>query len=106
MVGEVLLQLISKCISWVVNVEPSKALSPLQVGVGVPAGCVAAVHAVNSVHDDSSVQSGSKWTLLLDFSNAFNCVNREAIFLGESSHSFHGHLDRVVLWGSTFAAPW
>ena len=79
-VGEVLWQLISKCISRVVNVEAFRTLSPLQVGVGVHAGCEAVVHAVNSVHDDSSIPSGSKWTLLLDFANTFHCINHEAIF--------------------------
>ena len=64
----------------------SKSLSPLQVGVGVRAGCEAVVHAVNSVHDDSSIPSGSKWTLLLDLANALNCINREAIFEEVRAH--------------------
>ena len=54
-VGEVLRRLTSKCISRVVTAEVSGSLSPLQVGVGVPLGCEAIVHAVNSVLNDSSV---------------------------------------------------
>ena len=79
-VGEVLRRLVSKCISRVVNREASDALSPLQVGVGVPLGCESVVHAMNSVQDDPHIPSGAKWSLLLDFSNAFNCVNREMMF--------------------------
>ena len=90
-VGEVLWQLISKCISRVVNLEASKALSPLRVGV--PAGCEAVVHVVNSVHDDSSVPSGSKCTLLLDFHNAFNCINCEAIV-----EEVRAHIPSLAAW--------
>ena len=66
-VSEVVQRLTSKCtysvcISRVVNVEASKTLSLLQFGVGVPIGCEANVHAMNNVHDDSSVPSKSKWT--------------------------------------------
>ena len=38
-VGEVLRRLTSKCISRVVNATARIALSPLQVGIGVPVGC-------------------------------------------------------------------
>ena len=66
-VGEVLRRLTSKCISRVVNETARIALSPFQVGIGVPVGCEAIVHAVTSVQDDNKIPSESKWTLLLDF---------------------------------------
>lgn len=42
------------------------------------------------------------WTLLLEFSNAFNSVNRESrvhAWGGEGSHPFHGCLGGMLLWG-------
>ena len=42
-VGEVLRRMTSKCISRAVQGEAFKALTPLQVGVGVPVGCEAIV---------------------------------------------------------------
>ena len=79
-VGELLWWLTSNCISRVVRVEASNILFPLQVGVGVPMGCEPVVHAMNIVQDDPQIPSGAKWSLLLDFSNTFNCDNREVMF--------------------------
>ena len=78
-VGEVLRRLTSKCISRAVQGEALKALTPLQVGVGVPVGCEAIVHAVNNVQN-SNINPERKWTLLLDFSNAFNSISRKKMF--------------------------
>ena len=65
-VGEVLRRLTSKCISWAIRGEAFGALTPLQVGVGVPVGCEAIVHAVNSVQENSNInlrESGRfSWT--------------------------------------------
>ena len=58
--------------------EAHNILSPLQVGVGVPLGCESIIHAMNSVHDDTTIPISSKWTLLIDFSNAFNCIDHKA----------------------------
>ena len=50
--------------------------SPIQMGVGVPGGCEAAVHAcrrfVLNMPDDFFV-------VKLDFSNAFNCLHRDSM---------------------------
>ena len=81
-------------------------LFPFQVGTGVPVGCEVIVHAVNSVHDDTNVPSGPKWTLHLDYSNSFSCINCEMTSRGESSYSFYVRLDGELLCGSTFATPW
>ena len=50
-------------------------LAPLQVGVGVKVGCEAIVHSVAHILEKQDQPSLSRWVLLVDFSNAFNCVN-------------------------------
>ena len=75
-VGEVLRRLTSKCLSRIVQQEAVRSLSPLQLGVSIKASCEAIVHSVSRVMETST----DCWTLLLDFSNAFNCVDRSAMF--------------------------
>ena len=79
-VGEVLRRLVSKCISRAVRGEVFRVLTPLQLGVGVPLGCEAIVHAVNCVQEDTNIKPEDKLSLLLDFSNAFNSISREQMF--------------------------
>ena len=79
-VGEILRRLTSKCISRVVQAEAFSVLTPLQVGVGVLVGCEAIVHAVAHVQEDANISPEERWTLLLDFSNAFNSVDRGSMF--------------------------
>ena len=78
-VGEILRRLTSKCISRGVQAEAFCVLTPLQVGVGVPVGCEAIVHAVAHVQEDANIHPAERWTLL-DFSNAFNSVDRGSMF--------------------------
>ena len=77
-VGEVLRHLTSKCVSRAVQAEAISALSPLQVGVGISVGCEAIVHSVASLLDDATIPPESCCTLHIDFSNAFNSVDRES----------------------------
>ena len=79
-VGEVLRRLTSKCVAKAVQSEALRVLAPLQVGVGVPAGCEAIVHSMADVLEDSSIPPEGRFTLLVDFSNAFNSVDRGAMF--------------------------
>ena len=79
-VGEVLRRLTSKCLSWAVRAAASSYLVPLQLGVGVKAGCEAIVHAVRSVIQDPDIPPESRSCLLLDFQNAFNNIGRQHIF--------------------------
>ncbi len=79
-VGEVLRRLTSKCISRSVQADALQTLTPLQVGVGVKAGCEAIVHSVSRTLEDPNIPPQERWTLLLDFSNAFNCINRGHMF--------------------------
>ena len=79
-VGEVLRRLTSKCLSRSIRNDAFRTLTPLQVGVGVKAGCEAIVHSVSQVLEDPSIPPVERWTLLIDFSNAFNSVNRCHMF--------------------------
>ena len=79
-VGEVLRRLTSKCLSRAVQEVAISTLTPLQVGMGVRVGCEAIVHAVSRLLEDPSTPSDDRWTLLLDFSNACNSINRSCMF--------------------------
>ena len=92
-VGEVLHHLSSKCISKAVRLEAFEVLTPLQVGVGVQAGCESIVHAVSLVQEDSNISPELKWALLLDFSNAFNNVTRESMF-----HEVRARIPSMSAW--------
>ena len=60
---------------------PSQATSSThQLGVGSANGSEALVHALKVIQADPSIPSGSKLCLQLDFSNAFNSINREVMF--------------------------
>ena len=79
-VGEVLCRLSSKCLSRAVQSDAFRSLTPLQVGVGVKAGCEAIVHSVIRTLEDPNIQPEERWTLLLDFSNAFSSISRGRMF--------------------------
>ena len=55
-------------------------LSPLQVGVGITVGCESIVHSVVSLQEDPNIPPESRCSLLVDFSNAFNSVDRGCMF--------------------------
>ena len=92
-VGEGLRRLTSKCLSRAVQVEAISTLSPLQVGVGVRTGCEAIVHSVSRVLEDPSIKSEDRWVLLLDFSNAFNSVDRGCMF-----EEIRAHIPPLAAW--------
>ena len=79
-VGEVIQRLVSKCVSRAVRTTALDILTPLQLGVGVYAGCEAIVHAVSNIQEDPTIPNDRRWTLLLDFSNAFNSIDHEWMF--------------------------
>ena len=78
-VGEVLRRLISKSLSSATRQEAFNSLASLQQGVSVRGGCEAIIHSVSQLM--SSETPEHCWTLLLDFSNAFNSINRESMFV-------------------------
>ena len=73
-------RLTSKCVSRAVHQEAVSILSPLQVGVGIPLGCESIVHSVSSFLSNPDIHSHSKCSLFVDFSNAFNSVDRTHMF--------------------------
>ena len=79
-VGEVLRRLTSKCLARHVQEDAIHTLAPLQLGVGVKGGCEAIIHSVANIHEDISIPHDQRWTLLLDFSNAFNSIDRGCMF--------------------------
>ena len=50
-----------------------EAAGPLQLCAGQDAGCEAAIHAMRYIYSDSSTQG----VLLVDATNAFNCINHQ-----------------------------
>ena len=55
--------------------ELSDLFSPIQLGVGVPGGCEAAVHAARRYAED---MPDDHFIVKLDFSNVFNSLHRDA----------------------------
>ena len=92
-VGEVLRRLTSKCAARAVLSNALQLLSPLQVGVGLPGGCDTILHSVTSIQGDTSISSDHKLTLLVDFSNAFNSIDRATMF-----HEMRSRLPSLSSW--------
>ena len=90
-VGEVLRRLVSKSLAILVRSPTISLLSPLQLGVSVRGGCEAIVHATS--HLMSSLPNKQRWSMQLDFINAFNNINREAMY-AEVRH----HLPGLSAW--------
>ncbi len=90
-VGEVLRRLTSKCLSLQSRQSIQTYLTPLQLGVGVRGGCEAIVHATSQLL--SSTPDHQSWILMLDFSNAFNTVDRQAMFA-----EFRNHFPSLSAW--------
>ena len=73
-VGEVPRRIIAKAILCIIGGDIEKAAGPLQVCAGQDGGCEAAVHAMRSIFQDADCEG----CLLVDATNAFNSINREA----------------------------
>ena len=71
-VGEVLRRIIGKVISHNAKEEILSAAGPLQTCAGQGAGAEAEIHAMQSIFLNESTDA----VLLIDASNAFNCMNR------------------------------
>ena len=93
-IGETFRRLASKCCCAVVAADARSLLAPRQVGVGVPGGAEATVHAVRSCVEEMQ-NRGDKLMLKVDFKNAFNSVNRQA-FLDE----VRLHFPQIYNWVS------
>ena len=72
-IGEVARRIICKAILSIINPDILEAAGPLQLCAGHDSGCEAAVHTIRHLYSDSNIEG----LLLVDASNAFNCLNRE-----------------------------
>ena len=67
--------------------------SPLQVGVGLPSGCKAILHSVKNVHESPNIPADHRFTLLVDFCNAFNSVDWATMF-----HEVRSQIPTIAAW--------
>ena len=74
-IGEVLQRIIGKCVIYIAKEDVQKAVGNLQVCASQHAGAEAAIHAMRELYDDKECEA----VLLVDASNAFNTLNREAM---------------------------
>ena len=73
-IGKVCRRLIAKAVLVIVRDDVLQAVGPLQLCAGQPAGCEAAIHAMQRVFDSPETEG----VLQVDATNAFNCLNRQA----------------------------
>lgn len=77
-VGTIWRRLVSKVAASLVSKDMTRYLSDFQFGVGVPCGGEAILHSANRILEEKCSLS-SLSMLLVDFSNAFNLVDRSAM---------------------------
>ena len=73
-IGDVPRRILAKAILYCIGDDIAEAAGPLQVCAGQVAGCEAAIHAMRDLFCDDRAEAA----LLVDASNAFNSVNRQA----------------------------
>ena len=73
-VGEVLRRIVGKTIAWSLQEEIQHAAGPLQMSSGLKGGSEAAIHAMRKIFEDDTTDA----VILVDASNAFNRLNRQA----------------------------
>ena len=95
-IGELLRRLTGKCLSAQVRAAAREHFFPAQVGVAVPAGAEAAVHMARAWFERCSGSSAKRALLKIDFENAFNTIDRQAV-LSSAATSFPT-LARWVHW--------
>lgn len=76
-VGEVVRRIIGKAVMKIVKHDLQDAVVILQLCAGQDAGCEVAIHAIPQIFDDED----TKAMILVDASNAFNCLNRQVTLL-------------------------
>ena len=74
-IGEVLRRIIGKAVMSEINQELKESAGSLQLCAGQKSGCEAAAHAMREIYQEAETDA----VLLIDASNAFNCLNREAM---------------------------
>ena len=73
-IGEVPRRIIAKAVLHLFRLDIQEAAGPLQVCAGQDGGCEAAVHAMRHLFVEEDIEG----VLLVDASNAFNSINRQA----------------------------
>ena len=71
-IGEILRRIAGKCITMVLKSDVTAATAPLQTCGGIEGGVESSVHAVREMYQDPATEC----VMLVDASNAFNCLNR------------------------------
>ena len=94
-VGEVWRRLTSKCLCKAYKEQASSYFFPLQIGVGQPLGTEAGIETARQ-WCQRNINNPNSVLVKVDFSNAFNCVSRQA-FLEQCRHQFPG-LSRWAEW--------
>ena len=72
-IGEVVRRIIGKAVMKIVKHDLQDAVGTLQLCAGQDAGCEVAIHAMTQIFADED----TKALILVDASNAFNCLNRQ-----------------------------
>ena len=78
-IGEVLRRLISKCCVKRASVAAAQYLHPMQLGVKVKNGAEAILHSFNRYIRDPTLCDDNTVLSLIDFTNAFNRINRNSL---------------------------
>ena len=73
-IGEIPRRIVSSAIVSLLNPELVASTAPLQTCAGLPGGMEASIHAMRRIFEDDETEG----ILLVDASNAFNAMNREA----------------------------
>jgi hypothetical protein len=79
-VGEVLRHLVAKCLAFANAPQAANLLNPHQLGVGTRGGCETIIHSVQAILSDAAIPANNKWVLQVDYSNAFNTLDRSHLF--------------------------
>ena len=74
-IGEVLRRIIGKAIVAEIKTDVAECAGSLQLCAGQKAGCEAAAHAMRDIFAEEETDA----VLLVDATNAFNCLNRQAL---------------------------
>jgi len=81
-VGYTLRRIAAKCANSYATSQLTDYFNPIQMGVGVPGGCEAAVHATRRYTD---AMLDGHVVAKIDFSNAFNSLRRDLMLLSVAS---------------------
>ena len=76
-IGEVLRRIIGKTVTTFLKIDIINSVGPLQLAAGQEGGCESAIHGMEKMFEDDQTQG----VLLVDASNAFNCLNRKTSLL-------------------------